>query len=94
MYSKTNKNGFFGVPKVIFGESGINKSSILDLSGKYGMTQQAMAITDKKVNLPKIKKAIESDKFQEILNACSWSNFRIDWRLFTYLKKDFWKQYI
>jgi hypothetical protein len=94
MYSKTNKNGFFGIPKVIFGESGINQSAILDLTGKYGMTQQAMAITDTKVNLPKIKKTIESNEFQEILNACSWSNFRIDWRLFTYLKKDFWKQFI
>jgi hypothetical protein len=91
MYSKTNKNGFFGIPKVIFGESGINQSAIVDLTGKYGMTQQAMAITDTKVNLPKIKKSIESNEFQEILDACSWSNFRIDWRLFTYLKKDFWR---
>ena len=23
-----------------------------------------------------------------------WSNFRIDWRLFTYFKKDFWKEFI
>jgi hypothetical protein len=22
-----------------------------------------------------------------------WSNFRIDWRLFTFLKKDFWKEF-
>jgi hypothetical protein len=94
MYSKTNKNGFFGIPKVIFGESGINQSAILDMTGKYGMTQQAMAITDVKGNLPKIKKSIESNEFQEILDACSWSNFRIDWRLFTYMKKDFWKQFL
>ena len=55
------------------------------------MTQHAMAIQDSKSNLPKIKKALDSDQFREILDACSWSNFQIDWRLFTYLKKDFWK---
>ena len=93
LYSNTNKNGFFGIPKVIFGDSGINKSSIIDMNGKYGMTQHAMAISDTKSNLPKIKKALDSDQFEEVLNACSWSNFQIDWRLFTYLKKDFWKYF-
>jgi hypothetical protein len=23
-----------------------------------------------------------------------WSNFQIDWKLFSYLKKDFWKEFI
>ncbi len=55
------------------------------------MTQHAMAIKDSKVNLQKIKKALDSKEFNEILKACLWSNFQIDWRLFTYLKKDFWK---
>ncbi len=25
-----------------------------------------------------------------ILNACMWSTFRIDWRLFTYFSANFW----
>ncbi len=93
MYTSNNKRGYFGTPKVIFGETGIY-NVVIDKNGKYGMTQESMAIKDKISNFSKIKKALESNKFKEILNACSWSNFRIDWRLFTYMKKDFWKDFI
>jgi hypothetical protein len=58
-----------------------------------GMTQGTMAIEI--LNLEegeKIKKYIESDTFKNILNACSWSNFRIDWMLFTYFKKLFYME--
>ena len=41
-----------------------------------------------------IEKCLKSDKFSEVLNSCLWSNFMIDWRLFTYFKKDFWKEFI
>lgn len=37
-----------------------------------------------------IKKYIESEKFKKILKSCSWSNYSIDWRLFTYFRKDFY----
>ena len=91
-YSNTNDRGHFGIPKIIFGESGIS-DIIIDLDGKYGMTESAMAIRVKnKTEAEKLKKALESNEFQDILNACSWSNFRIDWRLFTYFKKDFYTQ--
>ena len=30
--------------------------------------------------------------FKNILKACSWSNFQIDWRLFTYFKKLFYME--
>jgi hypothetical protein len=94
MYSSRNDKGHFGIPKVIFGESGIY-NAIIDIEGKYGMTQGAMAIEITNISEGKnIKKFIESLDFKEVLNACSWSNFRIDWRLFTYFKKDFWKEVI
>jgi hypothetical protein len=35
-----------------------------------------------------------SNVFKKFIDACSWSNYQIDWRLFTYLKKDFWKEFI
>jgi len=92
-YSSRNDNGHFGIPKVIFGESGINEA-ILDISGQYCMTQEAMAIVDNMENLPKIKRAIESKEFNDVLSACKWSNFRIDWRLFTYFKRNFWKYFV
>ena len=55
------------------------------------MTHHSMAIVDSKDNLPMIKKAIDSPKFKDILKYCSWSTYQIDWRLFLYFKKDFWK---
>jgi hypothetical protein len=38
-----------------------------------------------------LKEYLLSDEFSEIIKSCSWGNFRIDWRLFTYFKKYFWK---
>ena len=90
-YSNTKDKGHFKIPKIIFGESGISEV-IIDLDGKYGMTESAMAIEVKnETESKKLKKVLESNEFQDILNACSWSNFRIDWRLFAYMKNDFYK---
>lgn len=92
-YSKINNNGHFGIKKVILGETGIY-NAINDMNGKYGMTQQAMAIQYDNNDGILIKQAIESDKFKELINACSWSNYSIDCRMFNYFKKDFWKAFI
>lgn len=81
----------FGVPKLIFGESGIN-TVIIDDDGFLGMTQEAMAI-----KIPsegegvRMKTVLESVKFHRILDAMSFSNFRIDWRMFLYFRPDFYK---
>ena len=89
-YSDTNKKGMFGISKVIFGESGINEP-LIDLQGKYGMTQQAMAIPIKnKEDSKKLSIFLKSNYFKNILSSCMWSNYRIDWRLFTYFKRNFW----
>ena len=91
MYSSVNDKGHFGVSKVIFGESGIN-DVIIDMNGEYGMTQGAIAIIiSSEKEGEELKKYLLNDKFKKILDSCSWGNFRIDWRLFTYFKKDFWK---
>jgi len=93
-YSSRNDKGHFGISKVIFGEGGIN-DVIIDMKGEYGMTQGAMALKvesfEEAVN---IRKALLSHKFSEFLKTVMWSNFQIDWRLFLYLKKDFWKEFI
>jgi hypothetical protein len=90
MYSSVNDKGFFGIKKIIFGESGINEP-VIDLSGKYGMTQGAMAIAIKnKIDAEKLVELLESNFFINVLHACMWGNFRIDWRLFTYFKDNFW----
>jgi hypothetical protein len=86
-----------GVPKVIFGESGINKV-IIDLEGQYGMTQCAIGLRipgvnpdEQKAEAKLMAAALESDIFHDILDAMSFSNFRIDWRMFLYLGPYFYK---
>ena len=91
IWSKVNNKGFFGVKKVIFGDSGIY-NPIIDIEGNYGMSQHAIAIKiDNITEGKKIKMFLMSDIFNKILNACSWSSYQIDWRLFTYFKKNFYK---
>ena len=85
----------FGIKKVIFGESGIN-DVIIDVNGDYGLTQEAIGIEIRNEKEGKtIKKIFESSQFkQKILIPSSFGNFRIDWRLFKYFKKDFWKEFV
>jgi hypothetical protein len=94
MYSSRNDLGHFKIPKVIFGEAGINHV-IIDMEGKYGMTQGALAIRVYNIEEAKnISTALLSKKFQEIIQTCLFGNFRIEWCLFTYFKKDFWREFI
>ena len=94
MYSSRNDKGHFDIPKVIFGDSGIY-DVIIDMEGEYGMTQHSMAIEVSTIEEAKyIKKALLSKNFNEFLKTAMWSNFQIDWRLFMYLKKEFWKEFI
>ena len=46
------------------------------------------------LNLQGCKRALESSEFKDILNAMSFSNFQIDWRMFTYFRPDFYKQFL
>lgn len=90
-YSKRNDKGYFGIPKIIFGESGIG-DVIIDIEGKYGMTQCAIGIgVDSIEEGEGMKQALLSTSFGNFLKSASWSNFRIEANLFRYLRKDFWK---
>ena len=90
IYSSTNKNGHFGVSKVIFGQSSTS-NPIVDMDGQFGMSEHAMAI---EVSSPSdatdLQNILKSETFIDVLNSCKWSNYMIDWRLFTYFKKDFY----
>jgi hypothetical protein len=79
----------FGVPKVIFGDSGIY-GAVIDTKGDFGMTQHGIAITSKASDLHRLQAFIQSPTFSDIIAACQWSNFMIDWRLFTFFKDGFW----
>ncbi len=93
-YSSRNDNGHFGISKIIFGDGGIG-DVIIDMNGEYGMTQHSMGILVSSLDeANNIKKALLSNNFNEFLKTVMWSNFQIDWKLFSYLKKDFWKEFI
>lgn len=90
-YSSTNERGLFGVPKIIFSESGITEP-VIDIDGKYGQTQSMIAIKISSLEEgEEISKFLKSREFQNIIDACSWSLFRIEWRMFSKFKHDFYK---
>jgi hypothetical protein len=94
MYSNCNDKGHFGVSKVIFGQTGIN-DVIIDLDGVYGMTEHAIAIeVNNLAEATNLKLALLSTKFNETLKSTMYSNFMIDWRIFTSFKRDWWKEFI
>jgi hypothetical protein len=94
MYSEFNNRGHFNVSKIIFGEAGIN-DVIIDYDGEYGMTQGAIAIKIDTYNEGVLlRECLLSDKFKKILDACCFGNYRIDWKLFSYLQRDFYKEFI
>ena len=93
-YSSLNDRGHFGISKVIFGDSGIY-NPVIDMDGKYGMTQHSMAIqVDNLEEATYIRKVIESDKFDKIIQSCLYSSYAIDWNIFKEFNKDFWKEFI
>ena len=94
MFSNCNNKGHFGISKVIFGEAGIN-DVIVDINGIYGLTNGGIGIKiDDLETGNNIKKALTSNKFNNILNSCLFSSYRIDWNIFKEFKKDFWKEFI
>lgn len=97
-YSSTNQNGHFGAPKVIFGENGGDTgiyNAILDLDGKFGMTEGGIAIIiSSKEEGENVISAIQSEKFTTFIRACNYGGFRIDWKIFRYFRKDFWKEFV
>ena len=94
-YSNDNGCGHFGVSKVIFGDNGLN-DVIIDMNGEYGMTEHSMAIkVNTKSEAENIKKALLDERFKNLLfSSMVFGNFAIDWRLFSYFKEDFWKEYV
>ena len=90
LYSSRNDRGLFNVSKVIFGESGLN-DALIDMNGDYAMTSHSFAIKVDSVEQAEIvRNSLLSENFKEIIKSCMWGNFAIDWRLFTFFKKDFW----
>ena len=90
LYTNDNTKGFFGIKKIIFGDSGINEP-VNDKKGEYGMTQHSMGIKyDTKKEGQLIIEGLKNKNFQKMIEYLKYSNFQIDYKLFTFFKKDFY----
>ncbi len=82
----------FGVPKVMW-TNGTATYPIIDDKGTYGLTQFCYAIKDKKENLVKIKKAMETEEFIELMKYAKYQNNRYDYKVIRLFKSDFYKYF-
>jgi len=92
-WSRINSNGHFGIPKVIWSNG--TSATLVDLEGKYGLTQFAYAIIDEVNNLHNIKKAMDSEKFIKLMEVCQLiGKHRYHFKAISLFRKDFWKDFI
>jgi len=93
-YSRVNDRGHFGVAKVIFGDSGIT-DPIVDGAGEYGMTHHAMALTiANEAEGVLLARSLQHVDLFSVIDSCSYSLYSMDWNMFRYFKKDFWRKYV
>ena len=106
MYSSTNDKGHFGVPKVIFGETGV-ANIVLDAEGIYGFTNKCMAImlnpeglTTDPTNLSEadfldrgqeLIAFIKGPIMADIMKRITFSIIAFNHFALRYFKKEFWK---
>jgi hypothetical protein len=94
-FSNTNKNGHFGIPKLIWGNGRVKSvGSYLDTNGECGLTQFTYAIVDEPKNLTKIKTAFDSKEFRELMRLCSVGDMSINRKVIATFRKDFYKQFL
>lgn len=94
-YSSRNDRGHYGIPKLVWSNGRIiSVGSFIDKNGEYALNQFSYGIVDEVENLEKIKKAFDSKKFRELMEACSVANMSIDRKVLATFRKDFWKEFI
>jgi hypothetical protein len=94
IWSNTNKNGHFGIPKVIWSNGA--SFPIIDFTGEYGVSDYSYSIVDKPENLERICKAMKSKKFlsyMEVAEGPGQSGI-YKHRIISLFIKDFYKQFI
>lgn len=93
IYSK-EKKGHFEIPKVIW-SNGKGTYPIIDEKGEYGLTQFAYAIVDDKQNLQKIKDAMNTKKFINLMTYTTFKeNHKYNYKIIALFKKDFYKSFV
>lgn len=94
-YSNTNKNGHFGISKLIWSNGRISSvGTLIDTNGDYGLMEYSSAICDIPENLHNIKKAVDSIEFRNLMSECAISNMSINYKVLSLFRKDFWKEFL
>jgi len=58
------------------------------------MNEFNCGVVDDIGNLENIKKALQSDKFKAIMNACKFTTQAYNYKIIGLFRKDFWKEFI
>jgi hypothetical protein len=92
-WSNTQDRGHFGVAKVIVSK-GRYPYPYNDYLGEYGMTETAFGLLiDSKEEGDRLVAAISSPAFIEVIKATRCNTFNAEYRMFRYLKEDFWRDF-
>lgn len=95
LWYSSKKKSQFGIKKVMFGiGSGVGGIAI-DYNGEYGMCEFTAGIVgETKEELEGIQKAITSEKFKSIMNACQFTTQMYNKNIISLFKKDFYKDFV
>lgn len=95
IYSNTEKNGMFGIPKVIFGRR--TCGTLVDRTGEFACSQHTSAVVDDIGNLDRINKCFQSKEFIKLMSYCNWNSTapdRYNKNMIALFRKDFWKAFV
>lgn len=95
-YSSTNKNGHFGVPKVILNPSR-PIGFVVDKKGEYGMSQFCVGIVGDAAYLEMVANVIKNQKtngFSDFMEACHFTDKIFNKDVVSLFRKDFWKEFV
>ena len=91
-YSSEDR-GMFNIPKVIW-SNGAGTYPIIDMTGKYGLTQFSYGLVDDPSNLEYIKKAMDTPEFIKLMSYVKFSqSHKYNHKVIALFKKDFYKYF-
>ena len=96
-YSSTNKNGHYGIPKIVFSAGGAS-TPFIDENGEYGIMNFACGIIDDTKNFKDIQRAMLNEKFLSLMSFCDGNSGvggqRYNRKVIGTFRKDFYKQFL
>ena len=94
MYSNTNQNGHFGISKLICGNASSGTNYFIDGDGEFGLTQFSFAIVENLNKLERLKMALKSEKFQNLIKSIPNNSSALNFKILSTFRKNFWEEFI